>query len=89
MESMYDTVMGLAKKNQLKKLMISLNGWDADKWCIVSKIIFQSDGKEGIAFGHINDPDGTPFNGKIERALSPQWSVIKVLEDDLETEFIN
>ena len=48
------------------------------------KVVFQSDGKYGCAYGHIHYKDGNKINGSIPGAGTYSWRVIKVLEEDLE-----
>ena len=46
----FDNIMGLAKANGLKKIMIMRNSWGNGNWCIVNKVIFKPDGKYGFAY---------------------------------------
>ncbi len=67
----YDNIMALAKKHNLKKIMIIRNSWSNGNWCIVNKVIFKPDGKYGFAYGHIHYKDGNKTNGEISCAGSP------------------
>lgn len=84
----YDNIMSLAKKHDLKKIMIMRNSWSNGNWCIVNKFVFKPDGKYGFAYGHIHYKDGNTSNGSIPCAGTYAWRVIKVLEDDLEVEYL-
>jgi hypothetical protein len=85
----YDNIMSLTKKHNLKKIMIMRNSWSSGNWCIVNKVVFKPDGKYGFAYGHIHYKDGNISNGEIPSAGTYAWRVIKVLEDDLEVEYLN
>lgn len=87
MDYEYDNIMSLAKKHNLKKIMIMRNSWNDGNWCIVNKVVFKSDGKYGWAYGHIHYKDGNKINGEIPCAGTYAWRVIKVLEEDLEVEY--
>lgn len=84
----YDNIMTLAKKHNLKKIMIMRNSWSDGNWCIVNKVVFKPDGKYGFAYGHIHYKDGDKTNGEISCAGTYAWRVIKVLEEDLEVEYL-
>jgi hypothetical protein len=47
------------------------------------KVVFQSDGKYGCAYGHIHYKDGNKIKGSISGAGTYSWRVVKVLEEDL------
>ena len=64
--------------------MIMRNSWSNGNWCIVNKVVFQSDGKYGCAYGHIHYKDGNKINGSIPGAGTYSLRVIKVLEENLE-----
>lgn len=87
MEYDFENIMGLAKKHNLKKIMVMKDSWANGNWFIVNKLIFKPDGKYGFAFGHIHYKDGNTKNGNIAGAGTYSWRVIKVLEDDLEVEY--
>lgn len=53
MDYEYDNIMGLAKKYNLKKLMIMRNSRSNGNWCIVNKVVFKPDGIYGFVYGHI------------------------------------
>lgn len=48
------------------------------------KVLFQSDGEYGCAYGRIHYKDGNKINGSIPGAGTYSWRGIKVLEEDLE-----
>jgi len=89
MDNEYDNIMSLAKKHNLKKIMIMRDSWSNGNWCIVTKVVFKPDGKYGSAYGHIHYKDGKKSNGAIPSASTYAWRVIKVLEDDLEVEYLD
>lgn len=64
------------------------NSWNDGNWCIVNKVIFKPDGKYGFAYGHIHYKDGNTSNRAIPSAGTYARRVIKVLEDDLEVEYL-
>lgn len=88
MDYEFDNIMSLAKKNNLKKIMIMRNSWSDGNWCIVNKVVFKSDGVYGYAFGHIHYRNGNVENGRIPCAGTYAWRVIKVLEEDLDVEYL-
>ena len=55
----YDNIISLAKKHNLKKIMIMRNSWNQGNWCIVNKIAVKPDGKYGYAWGHMARPART------------------------------
>ncbi|OJF94683.1 hypothetical protein [Alkalibacterium sp. 20] len=88
MENEYDNIMNLAKKHDLKKIMIMKDSWCEGSWCIVDKVKFKPDSKYGFAYGRIQYKNGKTSNGSIPSAGTYSWRVIKVLEDDLEVEYL-
>ncbi len=57
-------------------------------WCIVNKVVFKSDMKYGYAYGHTHYANGNTSNGSISCAGTYAWRVIKVLEEDMEVEYM-
>ncbi len=88
MEYEYDNIMSLAKKHNFKKIMIMRNSWSNGNWCIVNKVVYKPDGKYGWAYGHTQYKSGDKENGQISCAGTYAWRVIKVLEEDLEVDYI-
>lgn len=84
----YDNIISLAKKNNFKKIMIMRNSWNYGNWCIVNKVILKPDGVYGFASGHIHYANGDKENGQITCADTYAWRVIKVLDEDMEVEYI-
>ncbi len=84
----YDNIFNLAREHNLKKIMVVKSTWGYGNWCIVNKVAFKPDGKYGFAYGHVNYSDGNKTNGKIPNAGVYKWRVIKVLEEDLEVEYL-
>lgn len=84
----YDNIMNLAKKHNLKKIMIMRNSWSNGNWCIVNKVVLKPDGDYGFAYGHVHYKDGIKSNGSISCAGTFAWRVIKVLEEELEVEYL-
>lgn len=89
MEYEYDTILNLADANQFKKLMIVRNSWGKGNWCIVNKVVFKPDKKTGYAYGHIHYSDGSKSNGSIPCASTYAWRVVKVLEEDMQVEYMD
>lgn len=88
MDYEYDNIMALAKKHGLKKIMIMRNSWSFGNWCIVNKVVFKPDGKYGFAYGFTKYANGNKVSGKIACAGTYAWRVIKVLDEDLEVEYL-
>ncbi len=84
----YDNIMSLAKKHNFKKIMIMRNSWNNGNWCIVNKVVLKSDEKYGYTYGHIHYANGNKSNGSIPCAGTYVWRVIKVLEEDMEVEYM-
>jgi len=84
----YDNIISLAKKHNLKKIMIMRNSWNQGNWCIVNKIAIKPDGKYGYAWGHTHYANGNTANGKIDCAGTYAWRVVKVLEEDMEVTYL-
>lgn len=84
----YDNIICLAKKYNFKKIMIMRNSWNYGNWCIVNKIAIKPDGIYGFAWGHTHYSNGNKSNGKIDCAGTYAWRVIKVLEEDMEVEYL-
>lgn len=84
----YDNIMSLAQKHNFKKIMIMRNSWNNGNWCIVNKVVFKPDKKYGYAYGHIHYANGNKSNGSIPCAGTYAWRVIKVLEEDMEIEYM-
>ena len=85
----YDNIMNLAKESGFKKIMIMRNSWGKGNWCIVNKVVFKPDGKYGYAYGHIHYSNGNTSNGSIPCAGTYAWRTIKVLEEDLDVQYIS
>lgn len=51
-------------------------------------MVIKPDGKYGYAYGHIHYANGNKENGLISGAGTYAWRVIKVLEDNMEVEYI-
>lgn len=83
----YDNIMNLAKEHNFKKIMIMRNSWGNGNWCIVNKVEIKENGY-GSAFGHIHYSNGNKSNGSIPCAGTYAWRVIKVLEEDMEVEYV-
>ena len=88
MDYEYDNIMALAKKHGLKKIMIMQNSWSFGNWCIVNKVIFKPDQKYGFAYGYTKYANGNTRSGKIDCAGTYAWRVVKVLDEDLEVEYL-
>ncbi len=84
----YDNIICLARKNGFKKIIIMRNSWGQGSWCVVNKVVVKPDWKYGYAYGHIHYSNGNKFNGAIPCAGNYSWRVIKVLDEDMEVEFI-
>ena len=84
----YDNIISLAKKHNFSKIMIMKNSWSNGNWCIINKVVIKPDGKYGYAYGHIHYANGNKENGLISGAGTYAWRVIKVLEDNMDVEYI-
>ena len=84
----YDNIMNLAQKLNFKKIMIMRNSWNTGNWCIVNKVVFKPDKKYGYAYGHIHYANGNKSDGSIPCAGTYAWRVIKVLEEDMDVEYM-
>ena len=84
----YDNIMSLAKMHNFKKIMIMRNSWNNGNWYIVNKVVFKTDEKYGYAYEHIHYANGSKSNGSIPCAGTYAWRVIKVLEEDMEVEYM-
>lgn len=42
----YDNIISLARKSNLKKIMIMRDSWENGNWAIVNKVTIKSDGKK-------------------------------------------
>lgn len=85
-KSDYDTIMNLAKNNNFKKIMVMRDSWGYGSWCIVNKVMLNSDERYGLALGHIHYSDGNVKNGLIDAASTYSWKVIKVFDEMMDVE---
>lgn len=83
----YDNIMNLAREHNLKKIMVMRNSWSFGNWCIVNKVVFKTNGY-GFAYGYIHYKNGNTYHGQIECAGNYAWRVVKVLDETMETEYI-
>lgn len=82
-----DNIMNLAKQNGFKKIMVMRDRWNYGNWCIVNSVKIKSNGY-GSADGFIQYADGNRKYGNISCAGCYTWRVIKVLDEDMEVEYI-
>lgn len=84
----YNNIILLAKEAKFKKIMIVRNSWGPGNWCIVNKVRINPDGKYGSAYGHTHYANGDTVNGSISCAGTYAWKTVKVLDEDMEVEYL-
>lgn len=91
-ENQFYNITQLVVASNFKKIMVCRNSWGGRSYAIVNKIRFDKNRNPQYAcisaIGRIKYMNGTTFYGSLPCVGTYAWRLIKVLDEDLEVEFI-